>query len=324
MLSAGFSVLIIAAFASLFFLDHPIGQGSNAQWSNFVMGFIGVALFSLTLLGSLYAWASTYIEQLTIGPNAIVLRTLFRNRQIDPPAIQSLTWSLFPREGSILLGLSTSSVRLYLASYSKSDQLRIVRVLRQLVAAEHQQGWPKFCRYVALPLRDGRGATRQKEPGETESLVTRKRYDRLLAIVLPLSLIMAVVAWWGADLWQFAVVPALVLVAWVCLRSRVPAGGRAEIELTSTTSGVNLVIVATIFIVGNAFWFGSHLAGFQPATGATAFMAVACIGCLLIVSLRIRRRRRRQKNAEADRIQQAVFTWMHGEEQLSGSRSEVP
>ena len=70
-----------------------------------------------------------------------------------------------------------------------------------------------------------------------EILITRRRYDRLAAVVMPLSLAGALVIWKAFDFPQVLVLPALVVPAWLLLRFDVPREGRIVTRLTATERG---------------------------------------------------------------------------------------
>jgi len=102
------------------------------------------------LLLSIYTWAAYYVERFTIDGTRIAIRSMFQNREFDVAELTSLCWRIYPVSGSIRFQTAERRATLDLGGYSALDRLRIIRALKELVPAERQENWPKFC----FTLRD--------------------------------------------------------------------------------------------------------------------------------------------------------------------------
>jgi hypothetical protein len=237
---------------------------------------MGVAVFGSMLLISIYIWAAYYVEQITIAGTMIRIRSMFQRQELDVTELQCLKWRGDSIGGSILFRVLGAKARVDLYGYDKDDRLRIIRALRDMVPPDVQEGWPMFCHKVALPLRDGEPSILRAEPSAELVMITRKRYDRALAVALPVSVAIAVALSMWLGFWHFLVLPFFVIAGWLLLRFSVPVAGYSELPLTSTFRGPTQLI-------GLGAAFGSMLlAAALRLAGVES--SVACgIGCVVML-----------------------------------------
>jgi hypothetical protein len=273
-LAAGRPLAVLIGYISLFFLDEPAKHGFKREHSAAVLGGAGIALFGTMLLGSLYMWTAYYVERFTITGSVISIRSMLQNCQFDISELQALKWQNYPAGGGIRFRILGSKARLDLNGYSESDRLRIVRALRGLVPSDVQEGWPMFCHKVALPLRDGKPSIVRREPNATFYPINRKRYDRILIVALPLSVALAIGFWLRLKLWEFAAMPFLVIAAWLLLRFNVPAKGRTETRLTSTSHGMASIIGMGGVVLSQLLMIGLALLGVDKSIACWTGLAV--------------------------------------------------
>ncbi len=254
-----FTALFLAAFAlysSIFFLEEPAKHGFKGEPSAAVVGGMGCVVFGAMLLLSIYMWASYYVERFTINGTVLSVRSMLQNRQFDVLELECLKWVASPMGGRILFRVLGSKARLNFYGFSRDDRLRIIRAMQDIVSPQVQEGWPLFCHMVALPLRDGKPSIVRSEPSLRTCTITRKRYDRMLMLFLPLSAVLAVVLWVWVNFWQFIPLPFVVIGAWLLLRFNVPREGRSEVRLTATSLGRAQLIGLSAVVLYNSGLMG--------------------------------------------------------------------
>jgi hypothetical protein len=256
-----FTAVFLAAilgYTSIFFIKEPAKHGFKGPHSVAFVGWMGIVVFGTMTLASIYMWAAYYVERLSINGTTLSIRSILQKRQFEISELQCLKWRIHPFGGSILFRMLGSKTRLDLRGFGIDDRLRIIRALHDLVPSHVQEGWPLFCHKVALPLRDGKPSIVRADPSAGYFTITRKRYDRMLSVALPLSVVLAVFLWASLKLWQFTALPLLVIAAWLLLRFDVPAEGKSEVRLTSTSQGrgqligMGAVVLSLLLMIGLA------------------------------------------------------------------------
>lgn len=204
-----------------------------------------LTVYGSMLLMSLYTWASYYCEQLTIDDTQIILRTVLGMNCIEISDIIKLKW----RFSSILFQTHDKTFRLNFKTYSKDDQLKIIKTLYTLVPASFQEGWPHFCHRVALPLRDGKLSVTRTDLPLKIIKITRSRYDYALLWALPLSVLLAILVWRWLHVWHVLLLfPASIIASWLFLRLTTPKQGREEtyVEPNNIDRGIRLCLIAPL------------------------------------------------------------------------------
>jgi hypothetical protein len=270
---AAFFLAAVLGYTSIFSIKEPAKHGFEGSHSVAFVGWMGIVVFGTMTLASIYMWAAYYVERLTINGTTLSIRSIFQRRQFDLSELQCLKWRIHPFGGSILFRMLGSKTRLDLHGFSKDDRLRIIRALHKLVPSHVQEGWPLFCYKVALPLRDGKPSIVRADPSAEYFTITRKRYDRMLSVALPLSVVLAVFLWASLKLWQFTALPFLVISAWLLLRFNVPAEGMPQVRLTSTLHGRGQLIGMSAVVLSQLLMIGLALAG----VGKSVACGVACV-----------------------------------------------
>lgn len=310
-----FTAFFLAAmlgYISIFYIKEPAKHGFKGPQSIAFVGWMGIAVFGTMTLASIYMWAAYYVERLTINGTTLSIRSIFQNRQFDISEIQFLKWRIHPFGGSILFRTQGSKTRLDLHGFSKDDRLRIIRALHNLVPSHVQEGWPLFCHKVALPLRDGKPSIVRADPSAEYFTITRKRYDRMLFVGLPLSVALAVVLWVSLNLWQFTALPFLVIVAWFLLRFDVPAEGRPQVRLASTLQGRGQIIGWSAVVLSQLLMIGLALAGVGKsiACGVTLVVLLLAFPPMLFLFHKADKQRR---IADERAAEPASLEWELGE-----------
>ena len=223
-------------------LADPAARDYPGARSAAVIAGMGAAVFGGALLISIYTLVAYRVERLEIDATAVHLRSVFQNRQFEIHEVEKLIWKNPPASGRIIFRLTDSkNLRLDLVGFGSEDRLAIIRRLRTLVPEKLQDGWPRFCTRVALPLRDriehGTGASSAEiRSPATHFLATRRRWDRFFAIVIVISLSGAAVFWGITGLPHlFGFLPT-ELVLWLVMRFLVPKEGSWEQKISLANS----------------------------------------------------------------------------------------
>lgn len=210
----------------------PPGDAPNL-W---MLGLAVLVFAGMSLLG-LYLLVASVLEQVTIEGTRIVVRTVFQRRALRAADVERLVWKARRPWGGVELCLAGRRTRIDFGAYPAEDRLRMIRLLYRLVPEEKQVQWPLFCQKVALPLRrrlsivTGGTGCDTCEPGEI--LVTRRRFDRAVALLLPVSASAALVLWHVTQLIQVLALPLAVTVAWLLLRYSVPREGAVQVRASA-------------------------------------------------------------------------------------------
>jgi hypothetical protein len=235
-LYAVFFFLATAAYSFLFFLDNPAQQGFKDGHAAAILGGAGVALFGFMLLLSLCMIRAYCVEQFRVTGTTLHARSVLQNQQFDRSEIQCVRWKTSP-SGAIRFRVFGRTTRLDLHGFAREDRLRIIRIVRALVPAASQQGWEMFCHKIALPLRDGTPATLRVDDSIRTVLVTRKRYDRLFAVLVPICAVVSAGLWCLFGGRQFFLLPLGAVGFWLLLRFNIPKTGVRSAEVTSFPCG---------------------------------------------------------------------------------------
>ena len=178
----------------LLLIKEPQTQGFKDAESVKIMFGMWVSVFGTMTVLSVYMLIAYCMERLSIKDQRIHVRSVFQNRHFEATEVDRLVWKTTPKGGKLTFYVSGQKTAMHFNGFRREDRLPIIRVLRDLIPEGKQDGWPLFCSKIALPLRDGvQAKARQGNEAElprsaAEILITRRRYDRLAAVVMPLSL----------------------------------------------------------------------------------------------------------------------------------------
>lgn len=310
-----FTALFLAAVvgvSSVFYLEEPAKHGFKGEHSVVVVGGLGILVFGTMLVMSIYTWIAYYAERFTIDGTALSIRTMLQNRPFDVSELERMEWSIYPRGGSLRFRVLGSKARLDLYGYSKEDRLRIIRELVGLVPHQIQENWPLFCHRVALPLRDGTPSIAPADSFSETFTITRKRYDWMLVIALPLSMTLAVTLWVCLSFWQFIILPLVVIAAWLLLRFNVPREGRNEERLTSTSQGRGEIIGCSAVGGSQLLMLGLAMLGFEKPVvcGAACVVLLAAFPPMFYY---LHKSDKQRKATEQRGAESAPAIWRQGE-----------
>jgi hypothetical protein len=248
-LSAFFLTAVLLSLG-LLFLDEPREHGFHREHSVAIVVGMSVALYGSMLLGSLYIWRSYYVECFSIDGTSLRVRSMFQNHRFDVSELKRLHWNARPSGGRIRFETSSFHSSLDLGGYDVVDRLRIIRALVELAPEHVQENWPTFCHKIALPLRDGPRSRLRTDPSVRFVTITRRRYDRVAAIAIPASVVVAVAVGVIWSDWTFLAVPLMLIGAWLLLRSHVSPQWELQVHHASAMPG-NAALVAIGAIVGS-------------------------------------------------------------------------
>ncbi len=188
---------------------------------------MGVVVFGTMFLLSLFMWRSYYVERLTISGSRVSVLSMLASHEFDKTEIQQILWSEM-YHGLIRVRLAGSTARIYTSNFGKENQLAIIRLFKAMVPLEKQEGWPRFCDRIAIPLRDGARLKRREQPPASPITVTRSRYDRLFILTFPMTLAAAIGFGYAFSSWQFALLPLSLVAFWLLLRISMPKEGMVD------------------------------------------------------------------------------------------------
>lgn len=252
----------------------PGTHGFNRPGSTVMMACLGVALYGTMLIGSLYTVAAYYVERFSITGSTVKLRSCFQNHQFDISEVRGLVWKTIHYK--IVFRLATGKATLGLAGFSEPDRLRIIRLVRSLVPENRQEQWPAFCNKVALRLREGR--LPPSVPESVSIFIDRKRYDRLLAVLLPSTLAIGAVVWQLTGMMEFFAIPVLVLGFWMLLRFSTPKDGQWQPRVRRSREGRIMLYGYSLIALAMCVQVACAISGIKRDQCCTAALVVLLIG----------------------------------------------
>jgi|GEM_PF-2676212 len=191
----------------------------------------GVAALGLMTLLWMLVWLGYRAQRFTIMGTTISNRSLFRHHEFDFADLnekESLTWQMrgidFRARGA------RSSLDLALIA-GDEDFILLIESLRDRVPSTFQKGWPQFCLKIAVPLKEKQlrrapWTIQDMPPGAF--LNTRRRYDRVAALAIPLLLGLGLLLWLGVNLLEGLLLPIPVAAAWLAMRFHISPAGEME------------------------------------------------------------------------------------------------
>jgi hypothetical protein len=309
----------VATFGSAipFFLKQPAKHGFKGPHSVAIVAGSGVVFFALLTALSIYMIIEYYVSNVSIVGTMIRIQSVFRIKQFDASSINCLEWKHRVPGGKLVLRTTTNRAVLSLKDFADVDGLAIIRQIRRLIPENIQLGWEEFCHFVALPLREGRRPRHPGSPPSTDLMslpetdrvfVTRQRYDRLFAVVLPLIVIAATVVWWQfAMVMAFALLP-IVVFFWGLLRFNVPKQGKWSTKWAATPEGriigLSQLALPAIFLLMMMF----RLAGLNQ--DVALYLGAGLLGLFCVRAIRqANSRQRDQCVRDAHELPSSVGRW---------------
>ena len=271
------------------------------------IGIAGTIVFGSGLVLSLYLLRAYFVERLTIKGTTLSVRSTFQDREFEVCELTRLRWRLQPPRGSIFFYVLGSRTRLDLHGFPIADRLRMIRVLREVVPTEVQEGWPAFCQQVALPLRDGAGQSESLPPPVIFN-VTFPRSARLYLLGMPVLIAAATLFWALFNNRSIFILPFVGLVLELFSRLLKLEPERPEPALTSPPSFRTLFAAYTASTIAMLLMLIPPMAGVgKPIAAATACVVLAIVLRSMIEAFQKGRERRRAAQDEATRL------WQEGE-----------
>jgi hypothetical protein len=206
-----------------------------------------------------------HVERITVEGTAILIRSVFQMRQFDAAAVDKLIWKTRPRGSRIDFFVAGRRTSVDLDGYDDEDRLRMIRRFRGLIPAAKQADWPMFCQKIALPLRDRCARPAAGEPpcprAEGEVVITRRRYDRLAAVMLPASFVVAGAVWWATGSPVLLGAALAIAAGWLFLRYTVRREGERRVQLTAMPGHRSLLSYLAVTVGSAIFISVLRLAG---------------------------------------------------------------
>jgi hypothetical protein len=276
-------------------------------------------LVSLSVLGGIalvcmYALASAYWCRLSIDDSLISIRSLFQRRQFGVSDIQRLRWRAL--DWRIEIHAFNRKSLLGLANFSREDRLEIIRFFRRVVPAERQEGWPVYCHRVAIRLHDGANYVPAKpvEPPEGVLFITRRRYDWMAVTLIPLTVAIAIFAWWQFGSRQLFSLLPVVIIWFLILRTSVPPQGmRVSSGDVVSRSLVFVLLGWFVLIIGCLLAW--ELLPLTRATGNIFVLACAIASAVPFVAILRHSAANQKRRSQRDEFAapSAVEQWERGE-----------
>jgi len=287
---------------SVAFIDEPAKHGFEREHSVAIVVGMGLVVFGGMTLLSLYMLRAYYVEHVAVVGTAVSVTTVFQKRDFDAAAVDKLTWKLQPVGGKIDFCVSNRRTKVELSGYSEEDRLRMIRLFRALIPEEKQVDWRLFCQKIALPLRDrcslSPGGKLASPASAGEVVITRARYDRMAAVLLPASLVPAVAYWWTTGAPVSLVLPAFVGFLWLFLRYSIRREGESRPSLIAVPGGRTALFgVVAVFCAPISFAV-LLLAGLSTDTARTVELLILAPALLLFIYGSYRMGKQRGRDAE--------------------------
>ncbi len=245
------------------------------QEARMFIGLCGPILWGSLLLASTAMLIDYWRYRLTIDKGRIVLRGIFRHKEVDLVDVMEARW-LVPK-GRLRLRTPFENLTIVFDNFESRQRLWLIRFFRQHTPEPAQKDWELFCHGVALPLRDPK-PNAPRSPGPDEYLYTRRHWDWLCVCMFAVvAVVCGIIAIWSFEPPLVVGVFATAVLAWLW-RFRISKHG----EVHKRPSVDNRGFLRFIFVsMGVAT--GLHLTLAQILPGQAA--ALMCINLLLCLGL---------------------------------------
>lgn len=314
-----FFVLALAGAVSLFFLDEPEAQQSQGFHTETVVWGMAVVVSGAFLALSLYILASARVEHAEVEGATLTMRSVFHRRQFSLREVSRLRWRVMPAGGSVVLHGACGRGRIEFAGYRRQDRLELIRLLREQVPQRAQEGWPDFCRQVALGVRDGPGSQLRYFPPEALIHLDRGRYRWILTVGVPLAALVAVLTWAVTGDAGMFLLPAVTFGFWLLLSWNV-RGGKAEVRLLAYPGGNGVACLLGLLVALPLLMLVLGLAGLDDDTASVVILLVS----LPAMAVGIRSMLRGEKSSRQVFSQRAVELWNAGEHPPAANTGHTP
>lgn len=314
-----FFLFITVATITLHLVDDPVGQKTPLS-QKALGGALYFSVFgSLTIL-SLYKTIAYHRERITLTGTQITYHSIFGNQTIDASEVTRLAWN--DRRDRVDFHTPCQRMRIGLSvSYTTEDRLRMIRLFHQFIPNEKQLDWAKFCCWVALPLRKSlsppaeaaiKEPAIQAPPSPTQVLITRKRYDRIALVIIPATLVAAIIPWMKYAKPGALGVPIFLAVNWLLIRRTVPREGQIGERLSSTPGGRSLSVGIAIMVISVLTGSVLRLKDYSHDTSCDVAILILLAGFPFIVYGLVRSAEAEKLRSEARAIL-AAQEWSRGE-----------
>ncbi len=322
-----FSAITVGFVTWLLLLKEPEKEGFDGEHSVAIVGGLCVTVLGGMTIFSMYTLAAYYVERLVVAGTTIQIRSVFQKREFVASEVDKLEWKIAPIAGRLVFLASGQKTRLDLHGFHPQDRLQIIRLLRNLIPDDKQEGWPLFCMKIGLPLRDGvssKSGARSVMAAESpagEVLITRRRYDRLFAVLFPISLIAAAVVSlaiaWPPDILlpivaTASAVPILIFAFWLFLRFTIPPEGKRIPKVTGSYDGRTMLFGLSAVVAARLTMAAVRFTGVNREDGCLAGLMILT-PVLPIVMYRLFRSDKAKKMADAVVAATATERWEQGE-----------
>jgi len=169
-----------------------------------------------------------------------------------------------------------------------------------------------FCHKIALPLRDRVPSTVRVDDSVKLVPLNRKRYDHLLFIVFPPTLLAALALGWSRKSWHFVVLPVAVLGFWLLLRFSIPKEGRQDVNLLFSPTGRAQLLIFSVLITFQLLLLCLALVGVEKGIACGIVLGVFLVALIPLLRA-LHKGVRHQQVTELQGAATANEAWQNGE-----------
>jgi hypothetical protein len=174
----------------------------------------------------------------------LFFRSPFIRWCIALPHVSSIAWDSVARSAHLTADDRLRTIRF--DPIDRADQVELIRSIRSLVPEQGQDGWPRFCRMVALPVRK---RIRFEEPlEEGEWRYRGRRMDVVFAVSTVTGFILVTAMWILFSLPKLLLYPLVLVAIWPFVRF-FEEPGRHILKRSKKRNTIAMGILAGVTII---------------------------------------------------------------------------
>ncbi|QDT96824.1 hypothetical protein [Gimesia aquarii] len=225
-----FTLMGIGFTYSMWLVAHP------AQKINAVIAFTLLC----SIMPGMMLWGTLICQfsSTTIQNETVLVKGVFSQKEINLSNVIQARWRL-TSHGALTLKTLIETGTINLMYLEKEERLWLIQYFQSHLPESVQQNWDLFCLRIAIPLRDPKPKA-IRDPGPSEILLTRRRWDWLCLPFIFLFTIGGIIAAWIFLSPRHLLIPIPTIIIWLLMRYSTDKKGEPTQRISADKEFVKL------------------------------------------------------------------------------------